>query len=1168
MKAGLIIGLGGTGVLTLQHIKSQLVGGEQRALPPNVRLLALDTVQDQERADEGQSTLKGITLEPGEYFWIGGDIYDYAVEVRKGSHLHVGSWFQAETYLKTLPRASFTLQRGAGQLRQFGRLAIFRDVAAADMSNIRKLINQAMTEIRDTGYIANLDVYLVSSVAGGTGAGMFVDIAYLVRMLAKEQQNDQRVTLRGFLVLPEAFSAIQTGVDNPMRARAYAAMRENRRFMVDFAWNTGYPMYYHPSGEGGVWRSRMRTKLFDSLYHIDGQRVNNPLTQTLPKFGVDATIADAVVAMLDDPEDKYGQHNQNVISAANRNLAQLNRSSLDVNTTAFDSAVGTYTMLLPMRQIVEALGYRLMLEALDVLTAPAVKDEDGNPTALHFDRNPESGQRGRDAAVDFLTAGEIQSLSSEEKIVTTLLPQQIVLIARRYSPQNQGLIQELASRAPAEWEAVLDPTGDTSDVRAVREQVKKELDSSLLAEVPPKVAGEKPQDALARIPAAVEKFKADHLGREDPRTGQRSGGKYREALDKYAAKHVERFRSALNLQLINVLNGSPQRKPREAKQGRLGFAQDMLDGMDQLLGRFILALDATHQLRERLGSRSSALGNVQSARQEMERKPGGLLGWGGTQKAYLEAEQELVDLIKVALMEATLRSTVLQMQEHVRDLKASLDAWATTLALGHDGLYGWALRGQKKIEDVLQEQGEVKVRAVLPFPERRKQYYDDLYNRYAETVSEGLGGLDGVNAVLKDLTWGLEKGRKGGRDLFGATLSISGSPAESDQDGQLRNLELLLNRSLTIFQQTWQQESVLKYLMKEYRRPEALADMLVDNGGPLLSITGGQTTPSNYFHITFGNNADERNYLDGVKKALVKRLGATGVVHEVINSADRFACRLIYTLDLVPLDQIASYNAARPAYLTYAQRVDNAQVRGVLGRETLHLFPAEVNAAKFEARVPTELQLPARELHNEVVLQLENIADFRIFVRAWVYGVVGRGRNDISAGYLHYYALKLPEENVSERIFGEQRGLDIYLSEPKEATPSLLEALETFQYVRKDWRPEIEEPIPYERMERAVALAKKAAVEKRLSEEMVLEPLIQKYLEKLPETDQKNARRLLVERAILKERQEEVRKDIMNANNPAQIRDVAIVFWLALEDEIKSVQEAITSLLEATRGVH
>ncbi len=1191
MKAGLIIGLGGTGVLALQHVKAQLAGGEQRALPSNVRLLAFDTVQDYERAEDADATLKGVTLEAGEYFWIGGDIYDYVVEVRKGQHLHVGSWFQSETYLKTLPRASFTLQRGAGQLRQFGRLAIFKDVAAPALSNIRKLINNAITEIRNTSLISSLDVFLISSVAGGTGAGMFVDIAYLVRKLAQEEQNGTKITLRGFLVLPEAFSAIPTGIDNSMRARSYAAMRENRRFMVDFAWRTGYPMYYHVSGMDRIWRAEMKTKLFDSLYHIDGQRPNNPLTNILPKFGVTATIADAIVAMLDDPEDKYGQHNQNVITRSGRDVSVA-------GSTAFDSAIGTYTMMLPMRQIIESLSYRLLLQAFDRLLEPTTKDEENYPTSIAPDKNPEEeGHRGRDAAADFMTAGEIKSLASDDKIVMTLLPAEIFKVASRYGPNNPTLIEELAGRQPHDWETTLDPTGDTPDVQQVRQQVQQELGARLPQEVPHKMPGEKPQDTLVRIPPKVDQFKSEHFGREDPRTGQRSGGKYRQAMDQYAVKHVERFRDALKIQIMNILNGSSQHSARDARAGKVGYLRDMLDGLDQLLGRFILALDDTHKQREGQGVRSSLTGNVAAARQEMEHKPGGLFSWGGTQKAYLEAEDQLVAYLKTDAIEGCLRTAALQMQEHVKMLKSSADSWVNTLAIGYDGLYGWTLRGRKKLSDILQEQSQVKVRCVLPEisgpkekrlnkeeegrekekEEEQKRYYDDLYHKYADELQDGLA------AVLGDFTWGYDRRRSGGREAVSLTLTVGGSQAETETRGQGRNLDLVLDRCRRVFSDAWKQESVLKYLMYRFRRPEALAEALVANGGPLLSIGGGQPTPANYFHVAFGNDSKERAYLDGVKAALIKLSGATGVLNEIINSDDRFSCRLVYTLDLVPLDQVASYTSARPFYLNYAQRIENVEVRGVLGRETLHLFPAEVNAAKFEARIPAELGLPPRELHNEVVLQLEHIARFRVFVRAWVYNVVGRDRDTEGAGYLHYYALKLPAENLSQRIFGDQREMKFYLTEPVQGTPSLLVALETFQYVGKDVRPTTEEPIPYERMERAIEDARNAAVEAKLGIERtptentviekvtkplpIVEQMVKQYLDRLPPADQMRAWKLLAERTILRERQAEVKKDFTDTSNPTTIRDMATVFWLALEDEIKSVQEEIASLLEASRGV-
>ncbi|MBK7919084.1 MAG: hypothetical protein IPJ94_23040 [Chloroflexi bacterium] len=44
----------------------------------------------------------------------------------------------------------------------------------------------------------------MASTAGGTGAGMLVDIAHLVRQIASKT----KIRLRGYLVLPEAFEKI------------------------------------------------------------------------------------------------------------------------------------------------------------------------------------------------------------------------------------------------------------------------------------------------------------------------------------------------------------------------------------------------------------------------------------------------------------------------------------------------------------------------------------------------------------------------------------------------------------------------------------------------------------------------------------------------------------------------------------------------------------------------------------------------------------------------------------------------------------------------------------------------------------------------------------------------------------------------------------------------
>jgi hypothetical protein len=1173
-KPALMIGLGGTGQLTLRHLKAELLGSETRQMPQQIKLIALDTVQDDRRSDDQKTKLAALRteLDPGEYFWIGGNVYDYTREVAHGQHPHVASWYQANTYLKILPPAAFTLQRGAGQLRQFGRLAVFKDVQAPAMSNIRQLIDMAITEIRGAGFIPGLDVFLVSSVVGGTGAGMFVDLAYLIRQIAKYSHNNLSVTLRGFLVLPEVFSAIPGGVKDSMRARAFAAMRENKRFMIDFDWATGYPMYYHAQGSGGIWHSEMHTKLFDFLYHIDGQRANNPLTNVLPEFGVTPTIADAIAAMLDKPvdsaEDRYAQHGANVIVQAGQEQNQI-------GGTAFDATLGTYTISLPMHYLLEGLGYQLALQAMEAFLAPSNKDEDGYPTDLAPDQNLEIGEgtRGRDNAIHFLQASEVQAWQGEEKVANTLLLKEVLRIATRYSPQNTNLVQKLALREVKGWEIHLDPPGSSAEVVAVRERVRKELDSQLTTSIQPRNRTEKPQDVQARITPHVERYKGLHLGRENTRTGQRVGGQYRQALDEYATIHQERFRLMLRLETINILNGSEGGSQLEYKKGKLGYLLDFYYGIERILGLSLKAINEAKELREARQIRQRAVSNVQIKRRDMEREPENWLdklGWAKkafrSQDDYLKAEQQLIDVTKVEIITDTVRGIVSNMIAHVADLRANAENWSRVLGIGYDSLYSMLLRGQRQVNEMIHAEDQVKVRQIV----WNQDYQNQLMNKYAVELTNGLEN------VLESLNWHYHHRRMGDHDVHELRLVVNLPERDRDEatmrlENQAHNLELALAPCRQIFGGAWQQESILKYLMNTYPRPEDLAGELVANSGPLLSISGGKPVPANYLHVAFGNDNREREYLDRVRAQLTKLSGASGKLNDVVNSADRFSCRLVYTLDLIPLHEINSYRAGLQPYRAYTETVGDGQMPGKLGRETLHIFPAEVYAAGLESRLG-EINHPPREFHNDVVLQLENIEEFRLFVRCWAYEVVSRNREDRSGTYYHYYGLNLSDEDGTD-IFGHKRESKFYLTLPDPAPPSVFDALKTFNYVRQDVRPDFQQRLDYGQVKVALEKARRRKVKELVEKGVQIESPIRELLQdpSLPQADQERVKVLLAERAHLKQMQQALEPDLAEEKSgqrvSVRLRDVSTIFYLTLQDDIRSVEEAVRQILEASRGL-
>jgi hypothetical protein len=1163
-KPALVIGLGGTGVLTVRHLKAELLGSEARQMPPHVRLVALDTVQEQQSSGlkgEDHTGLAALRteLKPEEYYWIGGDIHNYTRQVAQGDHPHVASWFQAETYLKTLPRAAFVLERGAGQLRQFGRVAIFKDVSAPAQSSIYHLLDTAISDIRGAGYFESIDVYLVSSVVGGTGAGMFVDIAYLVRRIA-EVNHGITVTLRGFLVLPEVFQKIPGGVKDAMRARAVASMRENRRFMVDFQWENGYPMYYHASGQDRIWRTTIKHKLFDFLYYIDGQRKNNPLTAVLPELGVTPSMADTIAGMLDRPqegeEDRYAQHASNVMTQA----ASEGIASGTIERTAFDSTLGSYTLILPMHHLIESLAYRLALEAMETMLVPSKKDEDNIPSALSKDANAEApGVRGREASIGFLETPEILLLRGDRKVANTQFLREVLRVATSYGPSNPALVQELSARGVEAWQVHLDPPGDTSEIRAVREQVQEELNRKLADDVPPKQRGESGPEAVQRILRGVETYKGYHLGREDPRTGQRVGGQYRLALDKYAQIHLERFRLMLELECLNILNGgvNPDDPAVTKKGGKLGYLLDFLGGLEELFGLFLKAMNEAHDMRKARGERSAAENTVSATRRDMEQKSSGLFA-GRKRDQYIEAEQRLIEVLQVSIVEDVVRELVNHMLDHTKTIHESAETWARTLGIGYDSLYGRLVRGYAQLSDMIQAENQVRVREVL----WDKEYRERLYQKYAVELD------DGLNALLRSLDWRYERHRVGAREEFRLKLQVTvPEQTEVEQLGlkdQMRNLELLLSPTRDVFQPAWEQESILKYLMDKYPRPEDLVGQIAPKNGTLLKLRGGKVVPANYLHVAFGRDERERSYLERVTSGMASQTRAKGELSALINSADRFRCRLIYTTDLVPLHQIDSYRTSMDVYRTYVEEVEEG--RGRMGREVLHVFPAEVNAAKFESRLG-ELHLPPREFHNDVVLQLEDIDRFRLFVRAWAYGVIHRDRDDVEGGYQNYYCISLPEEQQrSDSVFGTAEEEKLYLTQLSTGDPEMLDALTVFNYVGKDQRPEYYGRIDYQRVKRALDVGRQQTVERMLDEGNPVPSAVEERLDRLSEGDQDRARGLYAELWHLQQMQDTLEEQAQDDQLPAPKRDTAIVFYLALSDDIHSIQIAIDDILQTGRG--
>lgn len=182
-RPALIVGVGNTANLVIQKIKSQLISrfGSMENIPA-VRLICIDTdrkaISDLRMtqgygAISGQEIIETPLRKPEDY------------RARSKSHL---TWL-GRRWIYNVPRSLQT-----EGLRPLGRLA-FADHFEPICEGIHEALKQISTEeaVATTSDSLDLDpgdlnprVFLLSSISGGIGSGMTLDLAYTIKLLMME----------------------------------------------------------------------------------------------------------------------------------------------------------------------------------------------------------------------------------------------------------------------------------------------------------------------------------------------------------------------------------------------------------------------------------------------------------------------------------------------------------------------------------------------------------------------------------------------------------------------------------------------------------------------------------------------------------------------------------------------------------------------------------------------------------------------------------------------------------------------------------------------------------------------------------------------------------------------------------------------------------------------
>ena len=223
----IMIGLGGTGAKALQHLRRMLLERLGTVELPGVAFLSVDT--------------DTASVRPAATEREGAHPYDELIAFRQEERLDVKANFSTilenmaqhphirEWWDDSIPiTKSFNLEKGAGQLRPLSRLVFFenrREIQAALKRCWARVTAQDLDSQR-VDVASSVRVIMVAGWAGGTGSGMFLDMAALI----KHTFTAKPIERHGIFVTPGVFRGVESEFPK-LAANGYAALRELNHYL-------------------------------------------------------------------------------------------------------------------------------------------------------------------------------------------------------------------------------------------------------------------------------------------------------------------------------------------------------------------------------------------------------------------------------------------------------------------------------------------------------------------------------------------------------------------------------------------------------------------------------------------------------------------------------------------------------------------------------------------------------------------------------------------------------------------------------------------------------------------------------------------------------------------------------------------------------------------------
>lgn len=221
MGPTIIIGLGGVGSEIVAMVEAQmrtLSTDSHRKLRPLIRFAIVDTdvsALRQRRRNDFSGTVVQISD-------------NMTVEKYLYHDKEAGEWFPPCQIL-----SKKTLTEGAGQVRAISRLAL--NLALQNQDRLKPLYD-AIDELHLMGESNSEQptrVIIVSSLAGGTGSGIFLPFAMHLQEYLRQNYRNTEPIFKGFFIMPSVFDFVAEQAERrSLNANGYAAIKELNAFTM------------------------------------------------------------------------------------------------------------------------------------------------------------------------------------------------------------------------------------------------------------------------------------------------------------------------------------------------------------------------------------------------------------------------------------------------------------------------------------------------------------------------------------------------------------------------------------------------------------------------------------------------------------------------------------------------------------------------------------------------------------------------------------------------------------------------------------------------------------------------------------------------------------------------------------------------------------------------